>query len=94
MPDVNAGVEKIYAAKLPGILHDKEKEWNEGLDKLRASFKDYNIASEENYEAGMLTSTEVLHSNYEMLVRIVKPVIKEVDEFHKVLYDLSSLCTK
>ena len=86
LPDVNAGVEKIYAAKLPGILRDKEKEWNEGLDKLRASVKDYNIACEENNEAGMLTSTEVLHSNYEMLVRIVKPVTKEVDEFHKVLY--------
>jgi len=86
LPDVNAGVEKIYAAKLPGILRDKEKEWNEGLDKLRASVKDYNIACEENNESGMLTSAEVLHSNYEMLVRIVKPVTKEVDEFHKVLY--------
>ena len=84
--DVNAGVEKIYAAKLPGILRDKEKEWNEGLDKLRSSVKDYNKACEENNEAGMLTSAEVLHSNYEMLVRIVRPVTKEVDEFHKVLY--------
>lgn len=86
LPDVNAGVEKIYAAKLPGILRDKEKEWNEGLDKLRSSVKDYNKACEENNEAGMLTSAEALHSNYEMLVRIVRPVTKEVDEFHKVLY--------
>ncbi|MCU0342380.1 MAG: hypothetical protein MUF28_01005 [Ignavibacterium sp.] len=86
LPDVNAGVEKIYAAKLPGILRDKENEWNEGLEKLRASVKDYNIACEENNEPGMLTSAEELHSNFEMLVRIVKPVTKEVDEFHKVLY--------
>lgn len=86
LPDVNAGVEKIYAAKLPGILRDKENEWNEGLDKLRASVKDYNTACEENNESGMLTSAEELHSNFEMLVRIVKPVTKEVDEFHKVLY--------
>jgi hypothetical protein len=86
LPDVNTGVEKIYAAKLPGILRDKEKEWNEGLDKLRASVADYNKACKENNEAGMLTSAEELHSNFEMLVRIVKPVTKEVDEFHKVLY--------
>ena len=86
LPDVNAGVEKIYTAKLPGILRDKEKEWNEGLDKLRASVKDYNKACKENDEAAMLTSAEELHSNYEMLVRIIKPVTKEVDEFHKVLY--------
>lgn len=86
LPDVNAGVEKIYAAKLPGILMDKAKEWNAGLDKLRISVKDYNTACEENNEAKMLTSAEDLHSNYEMLVRIIKPVTKEVDEFHKVLY--------
>ena len=86
LSDVNSGVEKIYTAKLPGILRDKEKEWNEGLDKLRASVKDYNKACEENDEAAMLTSAEELHSNYEMLVRIIKPVTKEVDEFHKVLY--------
>jgi len=86
LPEVNSGVEKIYSAKLPGILRDKEKEWNEGLDKLRASVKDYNKACEKNDEAGMLTSAEILHSNYEMLVRIVRPVTKEVDEFHKVLY--------
>jgi hypothetical protein len=86
LPDVNEGVEKIYAAKLPGILRDKAKEWNEGLDKLRASVADYNKACKENNEAGMLTSAEKLHSNFEMLVRIVKPVTKEVDEFHKVLY--------
>lgn len=86
LPEVNAGVEKIYAAKLPGILRDKENEWNEGLDKLRASVKDYNTACEENNEPGILTSAEELHSNFEMLVRIVKPVTKEVDEYHKVLY--------
>lgn len=86
LPDVNSGAEKIYAAKLPGILRDKEKEWNDGLDKLRSSVKDYNKACEENNEAGMLASAEELHSNFEMLVRIVKPVTKEVDEFHKVLY--------
>jgi hypothetical protein len=34
----------------------------------------------------MLSSAEELHSNFEMLVRIIRPVTKEVDEFHKVLY--------
>ncbi len=86
LPDVNAGVEKIYAAKLPGILRDKENEWKSGLEKLNLSTKDYNKACEENNEAGMLTSAEELHANFEMLVRIIKPVTKEVDEFHKILY--------
>jgi hypothetical protein len=86
LPDINTGAEKIYAAKLPGILRDKEEEWNAGLDKLRSSVTNYNKACKENNEANILTSAEELHSNYELLVRIVRPVTKEVDEFHKVLY--------
>jgi N-acetylglucosamine kinase-like BadF-type ATPase len=37
-------------------------------------------------EAKMLTAAEELHTDFEMLVRIIRPVTKEVDEFHKVLY--------
>ena len=86
LPDINAGAEKIYSAQLPGILRDKESEWKAGLDKLRKSIKDFNTACNENDEPNILSSAEELHSNFEMLVRIVKPVTKEVDEFHKVLY--------
>jgi hypothetical protein len=86
VPEVNSGAEKIYSAQLPGILRDKEEEWNKGVTKLRSSVENYNQAMEGNDEAEMLSAAEVLHSDYEMLVRIVKPVTKEVDEFHKVLY--------
>jgi hypothetical protein len=41
---------------------------------------------EGNDENEMLSSAEELHSNFEMLVRIIRPVTQEVDEFHKVLY--------
>jgi uncharacterized coiled-coil DUF342 family protein len=37
-------------------------------------------------ETEMLNAAEELHSDFEMLVRIIRPVTKEVDEFHKVLY--------
>jgi hypothetical protein len=83
---VNSGAEKIYSVQLSGILRDKEEEWNKGVTKLRSSVENYIQAMEGNDEAEMLSAAEVLHSDYEMLVRIVKPVTKEVDEFHKVLY--------
>jgi hypothetical protein len=84
--EVNSGAEKIYSVELPGILRDKSEEWNKGVTKLRSSVENYNQAMEGNDETEMLSAAEVLHSDYEMLVRIVKPVTKEVDEFHKVLY--------
>ncbi|NNG26084.1 MAG: hypothetical protein HKM87_01050 [Ignavibacteriaceae bacterium] len=85
LSEVNKGAEKIYSAELPGILRDKKEEWDEGVNKFRASVDRYNVAAEGN-EEDLLSSAEELHSNFEMLVRIIRPVTKEVDEFHKVLY--------
>jgi hypothetical protein len=84
--DVNTGAEKIYLAELPGILRDKESEWKKGVSEFRSSVEKYNEAMKGSDEASMLSAAENLHSNYEMLVRIIRPVTKEVDEFHKVLY--------
>jgi hypothetical protein len=84
--EVNSGAEKIYSATLPGILRDKQQEWDEGVVKFRSSVETYNKAAEENNDAELLNAAEKLHSDFEMLVRIVRPVTKEVDEFHQVLY--------
>jgi len=84
--DVNSGAEKIYSAALPGILRDKQEEWDKGVAKLRSSVEKYNKAMQGTAEPEMLLAAEDLHSDYEMLVRIIRPVTKEVDEFHKVLY--------
>jgi hypothetical protein len=83
---VNEGAEKIFDAKLPGILRDKQGEWDKGVAKLRSSVEGYNKAMDGSDEQAMLDAAEELHSDYEMLVRIIRPVTKEVDEFHKVLY--------
>jgi hypothetical protein len=84
--DVNSGAEKIYTAQLPGILRDKQEEWDKGVAKLRSSVEKYKKAMQGTDEPEMLLAAEDLHSDYEMLVRIIRPVTKEVDEFHKVLY--------
>ena len=86
VPDVNSGAEKIYAAELPGILRDKKKDWDEGVSKFRSSVESYNKSMKGSNEEAMLQAAEQLHSDFEMLVRIIRPVTKEVDEFHKVLY--------
>ena len=86
VPQVNEGAEKIYTAQLPGILRDKQEEWDKGVAKLRTSVEKYNQEMAGTNEEEMLLAAEVLHSDFEMLVRIVKPVTKEVEEFHKVLY--------
>ena len=84
--DVNSYAEKIYDAKLPGILRDKETKWQAGLVELKKAVEDYNNAAAGSNDEQMLNAAENLHEKFEMMVRIIKPVLKEVDDFHKVLY--------
>lgn len=77
--DVNSHAQKIYEAKLPGILRDKETKWNEGLEVLKKSVDEYNTAAAGTNDGQMLNAAEDLHAKFEMMVRIIKPVLKEVD---------------
>jgi hypothetical protein len=84
--EVNTGAERIYTAKLPGILRDKEKKWNETLAGFKKSVEEYNAAAAGDNNEALLTASEVLHTYYELMVRVIRPLIKELDDFHKTLY--------
>ena len=86
VPQVNDLAGKVYAAKLPGILRDKQAKYDAGLAELRASVEAYNAAAKGSDDKALLDAAEVLHAKYEGLVRTLRPVLKEMDEFHKVLY--------
>ncbi len=84
--EVNSGAQKIFGVELPGILRDKESKWKEGVEKLRTSVEKYNKAAEGDNDKEMLDAAEVLHADYEMLVRIIRPMSKEIDNYHQTLY--------
>ncbi len=84
--EVNALAEDIYSAELPGILRDKKQKWDEGIEAFKKSVIDYNEKAAGEDDAALLKAAEELHTKYEMLVRIIRPVLIEVDEFHKILY--------
>jgi hypothetical protein len=85
-PEVKSLAEKIYAARLPGILRDKQAKWDQALGELRNSVDAYLSAAAGSDDAALLSAAEILHSRYEMMVRTIRPVVREVDEFHKGLY--------
>ena len=83
---IKADMDKINNAQLPGILKDKEAKWKDGLKVLNASAESYYAAAKGNDDQAMLDAAEKLHADYEFMVRILRPVSKEVDEYHKDLY--------
>ena len=86
VPQVNELAEKVFAAKLPGILRDKQAKFDAGLAEFRKSVEAYNAAAKGADDKAMLDAAELLHAKYEALVRSLNPVLKEMDAFHKVLY--------
>ncbi len=84
--EVNQKAEKIFNVKLPGILREKEAKWKKGVEEFKESVDKYNEAAQGSDEQALLDAAELLHAKYENLVRIIRPIVKELDEFHKVLY--------
>ena len=81
--EVNNLSKKIYSAKLPGILRDKKTKWEKGLIEFKKSVAEYNKQADGTNDAALLKAAEGLHSNYEMLVRIIRPVSKRLTNFIK-----------
>lgn len=84
--DVQAGIAKIASAKLPGILHEKEAAWTKGVAELKAAGAVYSKAAAGKDDAALLLAAEDLHTDYEKLVQVIRPVVPEMNEFHKTLY--------
>lgn len=88
LPDIQKGIDKINSVELKGILRDKKPKWEEGLKKLNDCVVAYKAAIDKDNTQAILDEAEKLHALYEGLVRVVKPMVKEVDAFHQVLYML------
>jgi hypothetical protein len=86
VPQVNELAGKVFAAKLPGILRDKQAKFDAGVAEFRKSVEAYNAAAQGSDDKALLDAAEILHARYEGLVRAIRPVLVEMDEFHKVLY--------
>ena len=88
LPDVEKGISAVSSAPLPGILRDKKTAWDEGVRKLQAAGSEYKAAAAGSDDPKLLAAAEKLHSQFESLMRTIRPALKELDEFHAVLYML------
>jgi phosphoglycerate-specific signal transduction histidine kinase len=86
VPEVNRLAKNLFEAKLPGILRDKKAKWDLGMEQLKNAVEDYNKAAAGEDNQALLDAAEALNAKFEMMVRLIRPVLKEIDEFHRVLY--------
>jgi hypothetical protein len=88
LPDVERGSAAVAKAKIPGILREKQVAWKESVDKLETIVRDYRAAVEAKQEQQLLDVAERLHTQYEALVRTIRPPLNELQDFHVTLYKI------
>ena len=86
LPEIEKGTTAIVSAELPGILRDKKAAWEKGVEELRTIVQDYRAAVETKQKQPLLDAAEKLHAQYEALVRVIRPPLRQLEEFHAVLY--------
>jgi NADH dehydrogenase/NADH:ubiquinone oxidoreductase subunit G len=88
LPEIEQGIAAVAHAELPGILREKKAAWRNGVEKLQTIVKEYEAAIEAKQKQPLLDAAEKLHAQYEALVRVIRAPLRELDDFHAVLYML------
>jgi hypothetical protein len=86
LPQVREHVAEVRKAELPGILREKQEVWSEGVEQLGATLAAYERAAEADDHQALLDAVEQIHSDFESLVRLIRPPMRELDAYHVVLY--------
>ena len=88
LPQTDSLVEKLDQAELPGILRDKIDRWDEGKGTIKSTLDNLHKAVDADDNKDMLLQVEAFHSAYEGLVRLIRPLMPELETFHQELYKL------
>jgi hypothetical protein len=88
LPDVEKGISEVAAARLPGILRERKEAWEDSLRKLQDAGAEYREAADAGDDARLMAAAETLHSRFEMMMRSIRPVMRELEDFHSVLYKI------
>ena len=88
LPGVEEGISNVVSARLPGILRGKKEAWEEGIAKLKAAGVEYKAAAETEDDARLMDAAEALHDRFAVLMRLTRPALRELEDFHSSLYML------
>ncbi len=88
LPDIEKHFAAVNKAELPLVLRDKQAAWVAGVDDLKQTVGAYKAAVAAGDNDALLKAAEKLHAQYEALVKIVRPILKEMEDFHASLYVL------
>jgi hypothetical protein len=88
LPEIENGTASLVSTELPGILRHKKTAWEREIEKLQAIVQEYRSAVETKERRSLLDAAEKLHSQFEALVGVIRSPLRQLEDFHVVLYML------
>jgi len=88
VPDFKENMEIIQKAELPGFFREKKEDFEKKREALAKAVLDLEEKSKGNDNEALLKATENLHTAYAQLAWVFAPRVKELENFHLVLYPL------
>ncbi|HEX9913147.1 MAG TPA: hypothetical protein VGB01_07875 [candidate division Zixibacteria bacterium] len=88
VPAFKEKMEVINKAELPGFFREKKEDFEKKREALSMAVLDLEEKAKGNDNIALLNATENLHTAYEQIVRVFAPRVKELENFHLVLYPL------
>ncbi len=88
VPAFKEKMEVVNKAELPGFFREKKEDFEKKREALSIAVKELDEKAKGNDNEALLNATENLHTAYEQLVRVFAPRVKELENFHLVLYPL------
>jgi hypothetical protein len=88
LPDIEKHLAALNKAELPLLLRDKKAAWVAGVEDLKQTVAAYKAAVTAGDNDALLKAAEKLHAQYEALGKVIRPILKEMEDFHVSLYVL------
>jgi triphosphoribosyl-dephospho-CoA synthetase len=88
LPRVQNDFAAVEEAALPGILRDKQAAWDAGIKEMKAAIADYEKAVASADDKALLDAVETLHMKFERQMRVIRPYLRELEDYHVFLYQI------
>jgi len=88
VPEFKEKIEIIQKAELPGFFRERKEEFEDKREALAQAVVELEKIAKGNSNQALLEATENLHTAYAQLARVFAPRVKELENFHLVLYPI------
>jgi hypothetical protein len=88
IPEFKRATKILREAELPQFYHNVKDDFENKRENLALAVEELESVAETDDDTKLAKAVEDMHTAFEQMVRVLAPRIRELDEFHLVLYPL------